>query len=159
MIPIITSHSLTTLSFADYKKGLKKDKKWLNKATGILFIQDHEFSDQKKGLGLLLYKKEKDLRVAFKEFKKKVASNKLAAGLFKKTEGEEESSHLEIKLILGSLTAEKIKKKGKPFFKSCWGLLPTFTQEATTTAETSTSEEDETINRFQSLYQQLLQNP
>jgi len=64
---IVDVNSLKALSFSDYKKALKKDKRFLNKVQAALFIVDNPFQD-KKGLAIVLYRKEKEAKLAFKEF-------------------------------------------------------------------------------------------
>ena len=46
--------------------GPKKDKKFLKKAKGVLFVLEHQFSD-KKALGLILLKKTKDMYIGYFE--------------------------------------------------------------------------------------------
>jgi hypothetical protein len=116
----INMDTLKVLPFADYRKELKKDKKFIKKAGAVLFIYDHLFSDGKKGLGVTLFKKPKAVKDAFKKAKAewKVATKDLAAGncWIDSTTGD---WHIEIKL--GNCTAEKIEKKVKLFSNRRFG--------------------------------------
>jgi len=68
MQPRLSSEQLSTLSEADFKKLLKKDKPFLKKAQAVLFCQDYMFADNKKSLSILFFRKPKDAKETFKAF-------------------------------------------------------------------------------------------
>jgi uncharacterized protein (TIGR02594 family) len=121
----VTLESLEGMSFADYKKALKKDKKFLKKANGVMFVNDHKFSDGKKGLAMMIFKKPKEVKECFKDLKKKGhPSPKMAGGSCKLEQGEN-GPEFKVELKLGSLKEDKIMAKGKTYFQSVLGLIPT----------------------------------
>ncbi len=120
----VNMESLEGMSFAEYKKALKKDKKYLKKAKGIMFVNDHKFKD-KKGLAVMLFRKPKEVKECFKDLKKKGhPSPKMAGGSCEMVDGDN-GPELKVDLKLGGLTKEKIEAKGKSYLKSALGLMPT----------------------------------
>jgi hypothetical protein len=121
----VNLESLEGMSFADYKKALKKDKKFLKKAKGVMFVNDHKFSDGKKGLAMMIFKKPKDVKECFKDLKKKGhPSPKMAGGSCEYVDGAN-GPELKVELKLGGLKEDKIIAKGKSFLPSVLGIMPT----------------------------------
>jgi hypothetical protein len=103
----------------------KKDKKFLKKAKAVLFVYEHQFSDGKKGLGVMLFKKPKDVKEAFKKVKTvwKVPAKNLAGG---GCQLDPASGEWKIEIKMGGCTPEKIQKKGKAIFNSALATTPVF---------------------------------
>lgn len=161
---IVNVNALKELEFTSYKKALKKDKRFLKKVKGALFILDYPFQD-KKGLAIVLYRKEKEAKLAFKEFKKTGhPSAKLGAGFCQLVESKE-GLEWKVSLRLGNLAPEKIKLKGKVLFKTVLQVQATFSlalEEENTEKEeqglqqdTTTAPRPTTIEEFAAIFKVL----
>lgn len=146
----VNMESLQVLPFADYKKALKKDKKFIKKAKAVLFILDHNFKDGKKNVGVILFKKAKEGKEAFKKAKKewKIPVKNLASGACELADGAN-GSEWQIALKMGNAPAEKIQKKGKAIFKSILATQPVFK------LADSTSEEENEMPELKQDFEQL----
>jgi hypothetical protein len=139
----VNLESLEGMSFADYKKALKKDKKLLKKAKGVLFINDHKFSDGKKALAMMIFKKPKEVKDSFKELKSKgTPSPKMAGGSCQLVKGEN-GPEFKYDIKLGGLKSEKIEAKGKSIFKSLIGIIPQFVEDMALIAQTAAIEDED----------------
>lgn len=143
----INLESLKEMSFADYKKALKKDKKLLKKARGVMFIQDHKFSDGKKALAMVVFKKPKEVKTSFKALKSEgIATPKMAGGNCKIEKGEN-GPEFKYDIKMGGLKAEKIEVKGKAIFESLLGIIPKFVSDLFIDEESKETNDQEEPSR------------
>lgn len=97
------------LSLKDYVKAIKKDKKFISSAKGIVVVKDHVFSCKKKGTLLLLTKTSGLAKSTSKELQKNGSkSSKLAGCAVKVSEGT-----LKLKPLTGGMSAQKINEDAK----------------------------------------------
>ncbi len=141
MKTIVDVDALQVLSFADYKKALKKDKKFLKKAKAVLFINEHIFQDGKKGLGIMLFKKAKEVKETFKLVRKEwgTAPKNLAGGTY---EFDPSADNWQIEIKIGACAPDKILLKGKAIFKSILTATPSFTVAEITEEELEDASEE-----------------
>lgn len=120
MKPLIDAQRIKTLKYSDYKKALKRDRKWLSKGQALIFLGQYRFADNKKGLGILLFKKLAAAKQVFKELKKSGIPNpKIAIGTYQVAK-ENGKAALQVQLLRGGLTVEKIQTGGKQLFGPLW---------------------------------------
>lgn len=148
MKPLIDTKSIKTLKYSDYRKALKRDRKWLPKGQAIIFLGQYRFADNKKGLGVLIFKKLAAAKQVFKELKKGgVPTPKIAIGSYQ-LEKESSKAALKVNLLRGGLSMEKIKLEGKLLFSPLWKVDMKFGQAqpnaSDTTDNTGMATQDET---------------
>lgn len=148
MKPFVEASMLKTLKYTEYKKLLKRDRKWLGKGQAIIFLGQYRFADNKKGLGVLIFKKLAAAKQVFKELKKGGVPNpKIAIGSYQ-LEKESSKAVLKVNLLRGGLSMEKIKLEGKLLFSPLWKVDMKFCQVqqngSDTTGNTGMAAQEET---------------
>lgn len=137
MKPLIDTKSIKTLKYSDYKKALKRDRKWLPKGQALIFLGQYRFADNKKGLGVLLFKKLAEAKQVFKALKTSgIPTPKIAIGTYQLTQQNGKSA-LGISLLRGGLTMEKIQTSGKTLFGPLWQVDLTTSEGEPNTAQKS----------------------
>lgn len=109
---------LPQLSLGDYKNKLKSEKPIIKKAAAVIFLSEYVFADNKKGLGVLWFKKMADAGKVFKELKKQHPVAKLALGKNQYLkDGGDGTSLCRVTILKGGLPEEKIQDKSDKWFE------------------------------------------